>query len=529
MLEQLRTGWDNLSSRQRLVLVLAAAGTVIGLVAVTLWSSRPSYSTLYSGLSEEDAAAVVEELQTGKVAYRLSAAGGRIEVPTTALYETRLSLAGKGMPSRNGVGFELFDKSTLPGTDFSNTVNLQRALQGELSRTICSLSEVKSARVHLTIPHESLYRDQSPPTASVMLDLGPTGSLRPEQVKGIVYLVASAVEDLNPREVTVVDTQGELLSGDGAGPDLAETVFSTSKAYGEALTQRLQSMMDVMFGPRKTIVRAQAELNLDAEEVDQERVEPAGPEQKPAVSREHATEETYSGTDDVAGGVSGVPSNLLGTQTASGSGGKGAYRNSEETREYEFSKTKMVRKNRPGRVTRLTVAAVVDESLAAQGVDRVRDVLTAAAGVDLTRGDSIVVRPMKLKSAELADQEDKLAQATALTQERRATLDMLLRRGLPLVIVCVLLAVLVRTAAELRQAALARQEAPPISDEFFPMPEVAAEEEDASYDEEAVSSEEEATRMRERTYIAELQRVAREQPDILADELRNLVSGADGP
>jgi len=180
-------------------------------------------------------------------------------------------------------------------------------------------------------------------------------------------------------------------------------------------------------------------------------------------------------------------------------------------------------------VTRLTVAAVVDESLAAQGVDRVRDVLTAAAGVDLTRGDSIVVRPMKLKSTELADQEDMLAQATALAQERRATLDMLLRRGLPLVIVCVLLAVLVRTAAELRQAAVTGQEELPISEEFFPTPEVAAEEEDASYDDEAISSEEEATRLRERAYIAELQRMAREQPDVLADELRNLVSGADGP
>lgn len=531
MLETLRAAWQRLSMRQRIALSAISGLCVLALGAVGMWSSRPAYSVLYSGLSAEDASAVVEELRAQKTPYRLGAGGGRIEVPTTALYETRLTLASKGLPSRNNLGFELFDRSSLPGTDFSNAVNLQRALQGELARTICSLSQVRSARVHLSMPRETLYEAPTPPSASVMLDLGTAGSLKPEQVRGIVYLVASAVQNLRPADVTVVDSAGNILSGAGSGLDLSDTVFSTSKAYSEALTSRLQTMLDAMFGAHRTIVRAQAELNLDAEESSEERMEPAGTNQTPAVSKEHSTQETYNGGAASVGGASGVPARILGGGTTTGES-NGAYQSREETREYEFSKKTTTRRGRPGRVTRLTVAAVVDESLAGVGVDKVREVLQAAAGIDPARGDSIVVRPMKLKAAEEADQEEKQLAVAQVSQERRALLESMMRWGLPLTIVLILAAVLVRTAGELRRAMMPSESehGPQLSDEEPALAETQTHEEMAAHlaaAAEVPETEEYAIGEQARKALEELQRIAREQPDLLAEELRSLVSGPE--
>jgi flagellar M-ring protein FliF len=531
MLETLRAAWERLTIRQRIALSAVTGLCLVALVAVGVWSSRPAYSVLYSGLSAEDASAVVEELRAQKTPYRLAAGGGRIEVPTTALYETRLTLASKGLPSHSSVGFELFDRSSLPGTDFSNTVNLQRALQGELARTICALSEVRSARVHLSMPRENLYEEPTPPSASVLLDLGPTGSLKPEQVRGIVYLVASAVQNLRPADVTVVDSNGNVLSGAGSGLDLSDTVFSTSKAYSEALTNRLQTMLDAMFGVHRTIVRAQAELNLDAEESSEERMEPAGANQSPAISKEHATRETYNGGASSVGGASGVPARVLGGGTTTGVS-NGTYQSTEETREYEFSKKTTTRRGRPGRITRLTVAAVVDESLAQVGVDKVREVLQAAAGIDPARGDSIVVRPMKLKSAEEADKEEKELAVAQVAQERQALLERMMRWGLPFTIVLILAGVLVRTVSELRHALVPAEAeyTEQLSEQQPDSAEAQAHEEMAAHLAAAAdipTTAEDAVSEQARQAVEELQRLAREQPDLLAEQLRSLVSGPE--
>ncbi len=527
MLEQARAAWQNLPPRQRAILGLAAIIGLAGLAAVGYWSAQPTYSVLYGGLAPEDAAAVVQELRTQKTPYRIGAAGNTIEVPQGALYETRLSLAGKGMPTRNGMGFELFDRSVIPGTDFSNTVNLQRALQGELARTICSLSQVKSARVHLALPHESLFSDPSPPTASVLLDLGGAGSLAPSQVRGISYLVASAVSKLTPQNVTIVDTQGNVLKGVGsAGGDLDDTALATAKQYSEALSARLQTMLDAVFGAHRTIVKAQAELDLDSEETNEETLQPAAPAGQKAVAHEHTTQETYTG---VGGAAGALPGGLLGGARAVAPEGGGNYKNTEETREYEFSKKTTRKQVRPGRVRRLAVAAVVDPEVAAAGVDRVQQVLAAAAGIDLQRGDTIVVQPMKLKAAELADTEAKELAVSQVAERRQRLVEVLVQKGLPFVVALVLLAALVRTAGEFRRAASfvrpAGSAAEPGVSPASPAPGsglAAAVREVPRIPPTAEQQEEEAL-------VEELRRLAREQPDALAEELRMLVSGPDNP
>jgi flagellar M-ring protein FliF len=533
MLEQLRAAWDNLEPRQRTALAIALASTVIGLGVVGIWSSRPDYATLYSGLAQEDAADVVEELRGEKVPYRLSAGGSSILVPTTALHETRLKMAGKGMPRSSNVGFEVFDRSGLPGTDFSNNVNLQRALQGELERTIASLEQIDSARVHLSMPRETLYGEQARPTASVLLELKTNADIERSQVRGIAYLVSSAVDDLDLNNVTVVDTSGRVLhGGNDEGLALSETTLDTAKAHSDALTRRLQTMLDGMFGPRMTIVRAQADLDLDSEETSEEKVEPLGDTRDQAIVREHSSQERYTGGDAVVGGAGGIPSALAGSAAGGANEGAGNYLSSEETREYQFSKTTRHRKRSPGRITRLNVAAVVDESLPVTAIERARDVLTAAAGIDIERGDTIVVQRLKLKSAELAAQDAKEMAGEQTARKRQETLALLMRHGLPALMALVLVAVAIRSTGELRRSMSStdsemESEGYAAQDSMQPIVFRAAAE--GPSDREQPEQSPAVVPLREDQRLAEeIQRMARERPDALADELRRMVAGGDG-
>lgn len=528
MIEALRTTWTSIPPRQRLTLALALAGTLAVLGVVGYWSSRPSYTTLYSGLAPEDASAIVEELRASKVPYQLGAGGASISVPSASLYQTRLDLAGKGMPSRNSIGFELFDRSSLPGTDFTNSVNLQRALQGELARTISSISQVRAARVHLALPQESLYADPTPASASVVLDLGPSGTLTAEQVRGVAYMVASAVEGLQPEAVTILDTRGALLHGAGAsGSALLDTALYSAKQYSEVLSTRLQTMLDAIFGPSRTIVRAQVDLDLDAEQSREEKLDPITPHATNAVSREQQTRESYTGSGSGAGGATGIPAEIMGRGRAAGAEGSGSYTNTQETREYEFSRRTTERERRTGRIRRMSIAAVVDEEVAVVGTRRVQDVIEAAAGLDPARGDTLVVRAMKLNGAEIAAREATEARAAESARGRQELLGLFVSRVLPLVLALVIIGLLARTAGDLRRgltpAAEATEDMPAEQPAWEPPADWAPVQE--TYAEEPAHQPYIRELSEEEELIAELRRVAHDQPELLASELRNLIAG----
>lgn len=526
MFDQLHAAWDNLQPRQRGILVTSAVATLLGLAVVGYWSSRPDYSVLYSGLSQEDASVIVDELRSDKVPYRLGPDGRAILVPTSILYETRLDMAGKGMPKGSSIGFEVFDRSGLPGTDFSNNVNLQRALQGELSRTISSLEEIQAARVHLSLPKESLYEEPTPGTASVLLDLGPNGQLQPGQVRGIAYLVSSAVDGLDYRNVTIVDSAGHMLHGASAdGTGLPESSLETAKSFSEALTRRLQTMLDAMLGPSMSIVRVQAELNMDTEETDQEKVEPLQDQAGKAVVREHTSEETYDATASPrGGGAAGVASSLASGAGAAGSEQSGNYVSKEQTREYEFSRTKTLRKRLPGQITRLSVAAVIDESLPAQAAMRVQDVLSAAAGIARDRGDTVVVERMKLQAAETAQENAKEMETAQKTESRQRIVSLLIKQGLPATVALVLVAVAIRALLEFRRSASEESEhLEPIPGDGSPLSLPEGLPAPPSLEQLAAQQ----AKAEEERLLRELQRVARERPEVLARELRAWMQGDD--
>jgi flagellar M-ring protein FliF len=282
-------------------------------------------------------------------------------------------------------------------------------------------------------------------------------------------------------------------------------------------------MLDAMLGPSMSIVRVQAELNMDTEETDQEKVEPLQDQAGKAVVREHTSEETYDATASPrGGGAAGVASSLASGAAAAGSEQSGNYVSKEQTREYEFSRTKTVRKRLPGQITRLSVAAVIDESLPAQAAMRVQDVLSAAAGIARDRGDTVVVERMKLQAAETAQENAKEMETAQKTESRQAIVSLLIKQGLPATLALVLVAVAIRALLEFRRSASEESgSSEPIPGDGSPLSLPDGLPAPPSLEQLAAQQ----AKAEEERLLRELQRVARERPDVLARELRAWMAG----
>ena len=211
---QIKNLMASLSPAKKITLAVLIISTVAGFIMLMTWTGRLEYRSLYSGLAPEDAGEILTYLKAQKIPYRISENGTGIQVPHDKVHESRMALASQGMPQGGGIGFEVFDNTKLGMTEFVQNVNYQRALQGELSRTINRIAEVESSRVHIVMPAKSLFIEQEEPaTASVVLKLRRGKWLTGDQVQSVVHLVSSSVSRLKPENVTVVDTSGKLLAG----------------------------------------------------------------------------------------------------------------------------------------------------------------------------------------------------------------------------------------------------------------------------------------------------------------------------
>ena len=219
--EQVKNILKNLTFAKMVALLLVLGCTVTAFLLLIMWSSRGDMQVLYSNLSPEDAGAVLSRLKEQKIPYRISGNGNSVLIPRDRVYETRLDLASQGLPQGGAIGFEIFDNTKLGMTEFVQNVNYQRALQGELARTINGFSEVESSRVHVVMPSKSLFvEEEEPATASVVLKLRSGRWLTNDQIQGIVHLVSSSVSGLNPKNVTIVDNYGKMLAGDNVESDM---------------------------------------------------------------------------------------------------------------------------------------------------------------------------------------------------------------------------------------------------------------------------------------------------------------------
>lgn len=405
------------------MLVAVALFTVIGLAAVGFWASQPDYQVLYTGLTPEDAGQVLEYLKKNGIPHQIGAGGAVIEVPSERVYEARMELATQGLPAGGNVGFEVFDRSSLPGTEFTNNVNYQRALQGEMARTIAQLDQIVAARVHIALPSTRLYApDDSTPTASVVLQLRPGASLSTEQVQGIAHLVASAVEGLNAANVTIVDTTGNTLAQGGAGPGdpgaLTTDQLAVVAKFEHTIQTHIQRMLDAALGRSKSVVTVRAELDFDVQETTQEKYEPPAAD-RGYVKHEQVSQEDYQGAASGPAGAPGMDSNVLGgAPSGIAAGNAGKFSSTNRTVEYQLSKSIETMRKAPGRIKRLCVAAIVDESVGAAQIAAVRNLIEAAAGIDVERGDTLRVESMKMAAAEDVE-EDLEAEERQIAAQRR--------------------------------------------------------------------------------------------------------------
>lgn len=365
--------WKQLGLNQRVSLAVAACAVVGGLIAVILWSRRPDYQLLYARLSEKDAASIIGQLQTQNIPHVVSAGGTAVQVPADQVYKLRMDLAAKGLPSGDGVGFEIFDKGQFGLSDFVQRTNYLRAVQGELARTIMQLQGVRAARVMIVQPENRLLlTDQGvKSTASVFIDVG-GARLEADQVNAVRHLVANAVQGLSPDQVAVVDNRGHVLSEElKQDPTLANA--SSQMRYRQQVedyfAKKVETMLAAVIGPGNAVVRVSAEIDTEATTVSEEKYDPDGA----VVRSQSIVEDTSSSAESrSSGGVVGVSANVPeknpGTETAR------PVSNTEQNRKnrtttYEINRTTSNITRNPGTVKGLTAAVFVAPRTAAPTVD----------------------------------------------------------------------------------------------------------------------------------------------------------------
>jgi flagellar M-ring protein FliF len=355
--------WKQLGLNQRVSLVVAALAVVGGLIAVALWSQRPDYQLLYARLSEKDAAAIIGQLQTQNIPHEVTAGGTAVQVPSDQVYKLRMDLAAKGLPSGDGVGFEIFDKGQFGLSDFVQRTNYLRAVQGELARTIMQLQGVRAARVMIVQPENRLLlTDQGvKSTASVFVDVG-GGRLDVDQVNSIRHLVANAVQGLSPDQVAVVDNRGRVLSEElKQDPTLgsASSQMRYRQQVEDYFSKKVETMLAAVIGPGNAVVRVSAEIDTEATTLSEERFDPEGQ----VVRSQTVVEDSSSSAESRAsGGVVGVSANVPertpGTETAR------PVSNTEQNRKnrtttYEINRTTMNTTRTPGTIKHLTAAVFI--------------------------------------------------------------------------------------------------------------------------------------------------------------------------
>lgn len=405
-------GFQSLPALRQIGLMVGLAASVALGVAVVLWSQQPSYTLLYANLSSKDAGEVVDALQKSGIPYKVDEATGAVMVDSTSLQKARMELAKDGLPEGNAMGFEMLQKEQGFGTSqFIETARYQRALEGELSRTIATLRNVESARVHLAIPKRSVFlRDRTAPTASVMVDLYSGRGLDEEQIAAIVHLVSSSVPHLTPENVTVVDQGGKLLSSGGSdkGMAMTSTQFSYNRKLESIYAERIRQMLDPIVGSGRVRASVNADLDFTVTERTQESFNP----DLPALRSEQVSKD-ISSRSAAASGIPGALSNqppedgqlqAVDKQSGADKGESDSPRNSStrSVRNYELDKTVSHTKLATGTIRRLSIAVVIDDKQeisdtdevvnkpwSQEELDRFTALVKEAVGFDASRGDTV--------------------------------------------------------------------------------------------------------------------------------------------
>lgn len=414
-MDQLRKLISGLSLLQRISVLAAAALVVAGLVTFSHYRHEGDFRPLYTAMAPEDAATVVQKLKESAVEYRLADNGGTVLVPSGRLAESRLALAAAGLPKSGRIGFELFDKNNFGATEFVEHINYQRALEGELERSVMSLAEVEQARVHLTLTKESVFLDQQEPAkASVMVKLRAGAQISPQNVIAVTNLVASAVQGLSPEAVSLVDMDGNLLSkprkkAAADGSEITSESLEVRQQIERALVTKISATLEPLLGPNRFRAGASVDYDLTSGEQQEETLDPA----KSVMLSSQKTEE---GADHpVSGGIPGTASNLPNPPANARNKTTSGVSRRTENITYQTSRTVRTTRIPQGVVRRMSLAVLVDQAVQWEGdgatrkkllvpptpetLKTIRDLVAGVTGFNEERGDQLIVESLPFESS----------------------------------------------------------------------------------------------------------------------------------
>jgi flagellar M-ring protein FliF len=408
----------NLTTRQRITILVVAIAVGAGLYSMVQWKKEADFRPLFTGVSPEDAASIVQKLKESGAEYRLPEGGGSVLVPSARLAELRLTMASIGLPKSGRMGFELFDKINLGATEFTEKVNYRRALEGELERTVMALAEVETSRVHLTFPKDSVFLEaQQPAKASVLIRIKPGARLSAQNVAAITHLVASAVEGLSPDAVSLLDMNGNLLSRprpadslDGTAPSAAALDYRHQ--IETDLIAKISATLGPLLGPEKFRAGVSVECDFTGGELSEEIFDPA---RSVMVTSQRTEDNTGSA---VSTGVPGTASTLP-RPTSRPNGGSNKTTRSTENISYQSSRSVKKTHLPAGVLRKMSLAILVDQEVTwekdknafkrvlvpppPEKLKVIRDLVAGITGFSAERGDQLVIETLPFETTLLLE------------------------------------------------------------------------------------------------------------------------------
>jgi flagellar M-ring protein FliF len=403
----------NLSLRQKITIGVVAVLVIGGIYALVQWHKENDFKPLFTNLAPEDAAAIVQKLKETGVDYRLPESGGAVLVPSARLADLRLTLAASGLPKTGRIGFELFDKTNLGATEFTEHVNYRRALEGELERSVMSLAELEQARVHITFPKDSVFLDsQQPAKASVLVKIRPGSHLSAQNVQAINHLVASAVEGLSPNAVSVLDMNGNLLGRpkpeegiDGPGP--SDSALDYRHKIETDLLAKINATLEPLLGANKYRAAVSVDCDFSGGEQSEEVYDPS-----------HSVMVSSQRSEDTVGSITanGIPGTASTLPRPTSRPGSGANRTSRMTENVTYQTSRTVKKLRlpAGGIRKQSLSVLVDQEVtwqrnkngyqrmlvppSADKLSKIRDLVAGIAGFNAERGDQIVIETLPFEN-----------------------------------------------------------------------------------------------------------------------------------
>jgi flagellar M-ring protein FliF len=412
-MDQLKRLFQNISIVNRIWLAVAVAAAVGAILAMTHWNQERDFKPLFTGVAAEDAGALLTKLRESATEYRFADNGTTILVPSARVAELRIEMASAGLPKSGRIGFELFDKTNFGASEFAEQVNYHRAIEGELERSVMSIREVEQARVHITLAKDSLYTEsRQSAKASVLIKLRHAAALSPQNIAAICQLTASAVPGLSADQVSVVDTNGNLLNRPRPNTSGDEQANEAALDYRKSVEHDVQSKMTATLEPLLGVEHFRAGVSAEVDLTSGEQSEETFDPQKSVMATSQSTSDAPALQS--ATGVPGTASNLP-RPAAKPSTGASNYARHTENISYQTSRVVKHTRLPQGTVKRLSLSVLVDYTLRWEGAKRfveppsvaklkvIHDLVAAASGIDATRGDQLVVETFPFESTLTAE------------------------------------------------------------------------------------------------------------------------------